>query len=185
MTTNGMTRTKRIVRFLPALALALASTAIQALPRAGEEGGGARAHQAFERLKSLAGRWEGTTSSGERNSVAYELASGGSVLLERLVEAEEGHETMLTAFHLDGNRLMLTHYCTAGNQPRMAARRIDGDGIRFEFVDATNLPDPASGHMHGVVYRIQDADHFTSEWTWHENGKPVQPNVMRFTRASR
>ncbi len=30
-----------------------------------------------------------------------------------------GPENMITMFHMDGDRLLMTHYCGAGNQPRM------------------------------------------------------------------
>ena len=48
---------------------------------------------------------------------------------------------VLTVFHLDGDRLILTHYCMAGNQPRMQATSYDAKKgeIRFQFLDATNL----------------------------------------------
>jgi len=32
---------------------------------------------------------------------------------------------MLTLYHRDGNRLVLTHYCREGNQPGMQAKPFD------------------------------------------------------------
>ena len=31
------------------------------------------------------------------------------------------NEDMISMFHVDGDRLLMTHYCSAGNQPRMKA----------------------------------------------------------------
>ena len=47
------------------------------------------------------------------------------------------NETMITMIHMDGGRLMLTHYCVAKNQPRMVASCISKDGsqITFECLD--------------------------------------------------
>ena len=33
----------------------------------------------------------------------------------------KGKEDMISMFNLDGDRVVLTHYCAAGNQPRMVA----------------------------------------------------------------
>ena len=77
---------------------------------------------AFARLKSLAGEWEGNTEKGKVR-LSYEVISGGNAVAEH----ESGGEmpAMLTVYHLDGNRLLLTHYCAAGNQPRMEATAFD------------------------------------------------------------
>ena len=71
-------------------------------------------------------------------------------------------------FNLDGpNRLVLTHYCSAGNQPRMAATvSPDGKTFTFEFFDATNLKTPDAGHMQRVVFTILDPNHHTEDWTF-------------------
>ena len=55
--------------------------------------------------------------------------------------AGAGRPTMLTLYHRDGNRLVLTHYCMAGNQPRMQAKPFDAGAneLAFEFLDATDL----------------------------------------------
>ena len=69
----------------------------------------------------------------------------------------------------------MTHYCGAGNQPRMKATASpDGKTITFEFLDATNLASPQAGHMHRVVFTMIDANHHTEEWTFLDNGKEVK-----------
>src|SRR5207245_777336 len=78
----------------------------------------ANASLAFEKLKGLVGQWEATTQKGTVTS-SYELVANGTVLVERFKMKDEGE--METVYHLDGNHLVLTHYCTAGNQPHMQA----------------------------------------------------------------
>ena len=80
-------------------------------------------------------------------------------------------ESMVTMYHLDGNSIMMTHYCSAGNQPRMRAKRSQGNTIVFQFVDAANLKRSADGHMQRLVIKFQDKDHVTEEWTWKADGK--------------
>src|SRR5215475_1793397 len=109
---------------------------------------------AFSHLKSLAGEWEADTQMGKVH-VSYELVAGGTALLER--ESGDKMPVMLTLFHIDGDRLLLTHYCMAGNQPRMQAKRFDpaiGE-IEFQFLDGTNLT-PGAGHMHNARFRLGD-----------------------------
>jgi hypothetical protein len=67
----------------------------------------------------------------------------------------------------------MTHFCPSGNQPRMRATTIAPDlkTISFDFLDATNLPNPRAGHMQRAMYLFSDADHYTEEWTWRQDGK--------------
>jgi hypothetical protein len=91
---------------------------------------------------------------------------------ERTFDAHPG-ETMVTIAHMDGDRLMLTHYCAAKNQPRLLATTISPDGrtVEFTFLDATNLPSRDKGHMDRAVYKFVDENHFTTRWTWYQDGK--------------
>ncbi|HJZ95893.1 MAG TPA: hypothetical protein VKE70_05270 [Candidatus Solibacter sp.] len=137
------------------------------------------AKAAFSRLKSLAGEWK--SAKDERLSI--ELIAGGTSLVER--ESAEDRPVMVTVYHLDGNRLLLTHYCMAGNQPRMQAREFDAatGRLRFDFIDATGLTSKDAGHMHTVTLRIPDKDHLSSEWTYFEGGKPKMTESGEYTRV--
>jgi hypothetical protein len=140
------------------------------------------AKAAFARLKTLVGEWTGTDpAKGER--LSYELIAGGTSLVER--ESGEGRPVMVTVYHLDGKRLMLTHYCMAGNQPRMEAREFDAETgrLRFDFVDATGLKSKDAGHMHFATLRIADADHLGAEWVFYEGGKPTMKETSEYTRV--
>jgi hypothetical protein len=124
----------------------------------------------FDSLKSLAGDWLGTKSDGSPVHVNYRLVSGGSVVMESIQEPSGGQ--MVTLYHLDGDTLMMTHYCLANNQPRMRADAATSTpkAIKFSFVDVTNLASPAAGHMYGHSIAWKDADHVSQQWTWRENG---------------
>jgi hypothetical protein len=125
--------------------------------------------KAFDQMKTLAGTWEGKTSSGQTGQVIYRTTSGGSALMS---EIKSGPEDMITMFHMDGDRLLMTHYCGAGNQPRMKATLSpDGKSVTFEFLDATNLSSSTAGHMHRAVFTMLDANHHTEEWTFAQDGK--------------
>jgi len=135
----------------------------------------------FERIKSLVGEWKGTSMDGKAATVTYTLVSDNSALMERLVMG--GESEMVTMYHPDGDHLMMTHYCSAHNQPRMRSQAVaaGSKNITFDFVDVTNLSGPDAGHMKKLVVTFSDKDHFTQEWTWREKGKE-DAVVIRFER---
>jgi len=89
-----------------------------------------------------------------------------------MAEMQMGDESMLSMFYVDGDQLLMTHFCPSGNQPRMKAIiSPDLKTVTFDFLDATNLAGPGAGHMHRAVYLFSDADHYNEEWTWKKEGK--------------
>ena len=139
------------------------------------------AKSAFARLKAQAGTWETNTEKG-KGRVKYEVIAAGSAVVEH--ESAEKMPEMMTVYTLDGNRLLLTHYCAAGNQPRMQAKSFNPETgeVRFEFLDATNLREGA-GHMHNMTMRFLDADHFSSDWEFYENGKKTMAESFEYKRV--
>jgi hypothetical protein len=140
------------------------------------------AKAAYARLGTLAGEWEADTSMGKVH-VRYELIAGGSALVER--ETMEHMPAMETVYHLDGNRLQLTHYCVLGNQPRLEARAYDAKtgNLEFGFLSATNLASPASAHMHNASFHFVDGKHFTAAWELYENGAKKSVETAQYTRV--
>jgi hypothetical protein len=85
--------------------------------------------------------------------------------------SDTSHDGMVSMFAIDGNRLLMTHYCGAGNQPRMIGTfSPDGKTLTFDFLDATNLASSQAGHMQHAVFTFADADHYTEDWTWAKDG---------------
>ena len=123
----------------------------------------------FEQLKSVAGQWEGKANGDQTVAVSFRETSGGTALLSEIT----GKEDMISMIHMDGpGRLLLTHYCAAGNQPRMLGTvSPDGRVFAFDFLDATNLPHTDDGHMKRVVISIIDPNHHTEEWVFVNHGK--------------
>jgi hypothetical protein len=130
--------------------------------------------KSFDQLKSLTGAWEGKNAQGMPLEVSFRDTAGGSALMSEI--HGHGPENMVSMIHLDGpNRLLLTHYCGAGNQPRMTGSASpDGKTISFDFLDATNLATPDAGRMQRVVFTIIDANHHTEDWTFADHGKEMK-----------
>ena len=129
------------------------------------------ARAAFERIKALEGDWEGKSTKGWEETLHYKAIAGGAFVLETSFDAHPGQE-MATACYLDGDRLMLTHYCMAKNAPRLEATAFADGGktVVFTFVDGANIPTRDRGHMDKAVMRFEGPDRITSRWTWYENG---------------
>ena len=127
------------------------------------------AQKLLEKFKSMVGTWEGKNAQDEPVVDTYRLAAGGTAVMS---ENKMGSEDMLSLFYVDGDHLLMTHFCPSGSQPRMrAAISADFKTVGFDFLDAANLPNPQKGHMSRAVYFFPDADHYTEEWTWMQDGK--------------
>jgi hypothetical protein len=125
----------------------------------------------FAAIKSLQGAWVGRNPKGQSLEVSFRTTSGGSAVMSEIRSPEED---MISMFHMDGKRLLMTHYCAAGNQPRMQAQASpDGKTLTFEFVDATNLDSPDAGHMQRMVLTMIDENHHTEDWTFVNHGKEM------------
>ena len=133
---------------------------------------GDAARAAFDRLKALSGSWKAHSTRGWEETGHYKVIAGGSAVMHTSFGAHP-NETMITLYTLDQDRLLLTHYCVAGNQPRLVATRISGSGdeVEFTFLDGGNLPSRDQGHMDRVVLRFLDENRTTSRWTWYQNGE--------------
>ncbi len=129
------------------------------------------ARSLFEAFKRMQGTWKGTSTKGWTEDVSIRVIAAGSVVEMTSFDAHP-NETMLTLIHMDVNRLLITHYCVARNQPRLELTEISEDGAQavFTFLDATNLPSRDHGHMDKVVYHFEDDNHFSSQWTWYHSG---------------
>lgn len=130
------------------------------------------ARAVFERFQSLEGTWDGRSTKGWVETLRYRSIGAGSTVLETSLDAHPGEE-MATAFYLDGDRLLLTHYCVAKNQPRLEATAFADGGrtVVFTFKDGANIPTRDRGHMDRAVFTFEAPDRVRSRWTWYEDGK--------------
>ena len=149
------------------------------------------AQMSFTHLKALAGNWQGAVTvdppmkdmgSGSLTQVSLRVTSRGNALVHEMKEVGKPddptkYDHPLTMFYLDADRLLLTHYCDAGNRPRMAARTSsDGKTIEFDFLDVAG--GTQYGHMHHALFTIIDDNHHIEEWTYMIPGdKPVHARM--------
>lgn len=148
---------------------------------------GVDARAAFATLKSLAGEWKAdvTHEKGHAGAehglkVVYRVTANGSAVLETIFPGTD-HE-MVTMYHLDGDDLRLTHYCAAGNQPRLKLDRkaSTADHYEFAFDGGTNLDPARDMHMHAGRMDVHDG-RIVSEWDGYKDGKKIGTNRFVLT----
>ena len=121
------------------------------------------AQESFDKLKSLAGTWEGTSPKGPVK-VSYRVMANGSSVVSEINGPEDN---MISVFNMDKDRLLMTHYCGAGNQPRMVASTSpDGKTLTFDFIDGTNMMPSQPGHMRELIVSMPDGDHHSEQWVF-------------------
>jgi hypothetical protein len=148
------------------------------------------AQKSFDKLKTLAGSWEGhptavppETDLPDLMQVSLRVTSNGNALMHEMVGKDKpgvpsvDNNDPITMFYVDGDRLLLTHYCDAGNRPRMVGKMSpDGKTVEFDFLDVAGSTQ--YGHMHHAVFTIIDANHHTEDWTYMMPGdKPGHAHV--------
>ena len=128
----------------------------------------------WEKLKSLAGEWTGTADK-ETVTVSYRIVSSGTAVMETINESHAME--MVTVYHRDGSSLLMTHFCAAGNQPRMRSTGLVDGKLAFAFVDVSNLKTPADEHISGLVMSFPEGGALVQEWSSRKDGKE---SSMRF-----
>lgn len=136
---------------------------------------------AFERMKSLVGKWSADSPTMGTMNTEFRIIAGDSVIEERFAEGTPME--MLSTYHDVNGKLTMTHYCMLRNQPRMRLAKFTPDSLVFVLAPTPGLNAAKDKHMHGATYTFIDADHFKLDGVSWENGKsgPCGPPVI-FTR---
>lgn len=146
-------------------------------------------HARFEQLKGLAGTWVSAGPDGKPTDTVvsvFKVTAGGSAVQETLFPGSN-HE-MVSLYHLDGADVLMTHYCAAGNQPRMKLDPASPPNrFNFQFAGGTNLNPAKDMHMHEGTIVVVDADHLEWSWQGYKDGKPAAEHkvAMKLVRKSR
>jgi hypothetical protein len=137
----------------------------------------------LERLKALQGEWidvDGAFGQKGRVAVTYRVTGAGHSIVETF-PAGTANE-MVTVYHLDGNDLVLTHYCSSNTQPRMVSKGLQGDVLDFEFAGGANIDPSKTSHMHAARIEFVAADEIKATWHNWSNGKADHSATFRVVR---
>ena len=161
------------MRKLTLLIILLATAAVaspQQMPMPKTSGPQSDAQKAFEKLKTLAGSWQGSVMGMSVQTTIRVTSRGNAILHE--VTSSGMPDNPITMIYVDGDRLLLTHYCDSGNRPRMEGKfSPDGNSVEFTLFDITGNTE--KGFMNRIAFTIVDANHHNEESTFMLPGKKV------------
>jgi len=147
------------------------------------------AQKSFDKLKTLAGTWKGAVKATPALQdwdnaliwISLRVTSRGNAMVHEIKQPgtpdDITKDDPITMLYMDGDHLTLTHYCDAGNRPRMTAKPSpDGKTVEFEFTDVAGSTQ--YGHMHHAIFTFIDANHHSEDWTFMMPGdKMIQAHM--------
>jgi hypothetical protein len=141
----------------------------------------------LEKIKGLAGRWEGTTFREREGTsaavVTYEVTAGGSAVIEKLFPGTR--REMTTVYHDDSSgHLVAAHYCNAGNQPRLRLMESNGERLYFVLSPDSDIKADVEGHAHELTLLVGADGSLTHDWLNHYLGAPAAKRNIKLTRVN-
>ncbi len=141
----------------------------------------------FEKLKAMEGSWVAHAEALDGHEAApdesgrhdFRVSANGTVVME-IMNPDHPHE-MINMYSMDGDDLVLTHYCSSGNQPVM---KLDADSLAdgraaFDYVGGANLDPAVDMHIHATTLVFGDDGSVVEDWVGWSDGEPA--GTMRFT----
>jgi len=154
------------------------------------------AQKTFDKIKTLAGTWEGHVTvdppmkgMGENDSVqvTMRITSRGNALVHEMKGLGDSDDPTkndhpVTMFYVDGDKLILTHYCDAGNRPRMVAKpSSELKEVDFSFLDISG--GTQFGHMDHASFNVIDENHHSEDWFFLMPGDKLMHGHMDLKRV--
>ena len=161
---------------LAALLICLLALASAALAQGPQKAAAVQsdAQKALKNMKTLAGSWQGTIMGISINFTIRAASSGTAILHEGNTTGGGPPNHEITMFYLDGDRLLATHYCDAGNRSRLEGKMSpDGKTVELSFLDVVGST--KGGYLKDMVITMIDVDHHIVEFTFvMPDGNPIQ-----------
>ena len=144
----------------------------------------------FEKLKALVGTWEGKAIHGVKkgeaemkSTVVYELTSGGTALIEKLMPGTPHEMVSMYSSARAGKDVTMTHYCSLGNQPKMKLKKANDGVYVFEMQGNEGISSPKEMHMHALTITLK-GDKLKQEWVNFADGKEADLAVFEYTKKN-
>ncbi len=137
----------------------------------------------FERLKGLAGTWQGHAmmqGKQETVQVEYRVSSAGSTVLETMFPGTPNE--MISVYHDQDGKPGMTHYCAMKNRPNLAMHASSDNIIHFKFTDSASVNPEKDTHMHELIIHFVDEDTIEQDWVMYQGGKAVEATSIELKR---
>lgn len=164
---------------------ALSLTACQSTPTR-VHASGSSDEQMLGHIAALEGEWEMVNDDGTtENGSIFQVSGAGSNVREIMFPGDQ-HE-MTNMYHMDGDRLVVTHYCAGGNQPRMVASEAretdEGTVYEFDFDSVSNLRPEHEHYMGQMTLTILRDGTIREDWrSFDSEGHLSDPVVFELRR---
>jgi hypothetical protein len=132
-------------------------------------------------LTTTAGQWlpRGATGHEQHGAQAAPAANAGVLVETKAARSAVVHtynigrpNEMETVFHMDGDKLLLTHYCALQNAPVLQFVKSSKPGeLKFAFHGGTNFDPAVDAHLHESTFQIIDKNTIEQRSTVFTNGK--------------
>ena len=114
-------------------------------------------------------------TGSKQNIIDVKTKAAGSAVVHTYRAGTPGE--METVFHMDGDQLLLTHYCALQNAPILKFVKSDKPGeLKFVFAGGTNFDPKVDAHLHESTFVIKDNDTIEQRSTVFANDK-AQPEL--------
>ena len=134
----------------------------------------------FGSVSALEGNWR-VESGGPAGAIEFRITSGGSVVCETMFPGTDSEMTNM--YSLDGNSLVMTHYCAIGNQPHMRATAIEGNQLVFAADGVSDLKASDDHYMGAMTLVIIDEDTIEQRWIGYSLESEGETTTFRLTRV--
>lgn len=149
------------MKFTPILALPLLLACQSSGDAAFPERDAELRDELFATVAALEGRWEMAGEDGPQY-IEFHVSSNGSAVREVMFPGTANEMTNM--YTLDGNSLVMTHYCAGGNQPHMRATSLEDGHLAFTAFGVSDLASPDAVYMGDMTLFIEDEDHVEERW---------------------
>ena len=137
----------------------------------------------FERLKGLAGTWQGRAAmQGKKEAVrvVYRVTSAGSTVVETMFPGTPNE--MVSVYHDQDGKPGMTHYCAMKNRPNLVMHASSDNSIHFRFTDSASVNPEKDAHMHELTIHFINENTIAQDWVMYRGGKAVEATSIELER---
>lgn len=139
----------------------------------------------FNKMKTLAGNWEGKHEMGGKSmllQVNYKVSSAGSAVVETSFPGMP--QEMVSVYSDVNGKINMTHYCALQNQPTLRLKGSTKNTLDFDYIKGANLNVKKDAHMHHLTLKFKDKNTIEQHWTQFKDGKSAEKNIMVLSRVN-
>ena len=136
----------------------------------------------LQRIKGLAGSWVGETDLGQGPQpvqIVYRVTAAGSAVVETFNPGTPME--MVTMYHDQKGKLVMTHYCMLGNQPKMRLVNASDKQLALDLAKDSGMKEDEP-HMNALTIDFLDTDRIRHTWGCCEGGDKIRNMTVEFKR---